>query len=171
LSHQCLTHLYRCKGTQVSLNQIEKAWMTSKQFTSRWSLNSWVFFLFLGSERSKEVGESTCIASKVGPKVSTLDDRPHGCGGVPMTFDEVLAEVLELLRRDKRVAYRVLKRRFGLDDEYVEDLKADLIKAKRLARDEEGEVLVWTGGVAGKEPEKRRTGESQPGVRSSDSGV
>jgi hypothetical protein len=88
-----------------------------------------------------------------------------------MTFDEVLAEVLELLRRDKRVAYRVLKRRFGLDDEYVKDLKADLIKAKRLARDEEGEVLVWTGGVAGKEPEKRRTGESQPGVRSSDSGV
>src|SRR5262249_10995405 len=48
----------------------------------------------------------------------------------------------------KRVAYRVLKRRFALDDEYVEDLKADLIKAKRLANDEHGEVLVWVGGPA-----------------------
>jgi class 3 adenylate cyclase len=62
-----------------------------------------------------------------------------------MTYDEVLAQVLELLQRDKRLAYRVLKRRFGLDDEYIEDLKADLIKAKRLAVDEEGEVLVWIG--------------------------
>jgi hypothetical protein len=62
-----------------------------------------------------------------------------------MTYDEVVAQVVELLRRDKRVAYRVLKRRFTLDDEYIEDLKADLIKAKRLAGDEDGEVLVWVG--------------------------
>ena len=62
-----------------------------------------------------------------------------------MTYAEVLAEVLELLQRDKRVAYRVLKRRFALDDDYVEDLKADLIKAKRVAIDEDGEVLVWVG--------------------------
>ena len=60
------------------------------------------------------------------------------------SFDEILAQVLELLQRDKRVAYRVLKRRFALDDEYVEDLKADLIDAKRVAVDEEGKVLVWT---------------------------
>src|SRR5262249_44053148 len=40
---------------------------------------------------------------------------------------------------------RVLKRQFALDDEYIEDLKADLIDAKRLAVDEEGKVLVWTG--------------------------
>ena len=58
-----------------------------------------------------------------------------------MTYDKVLAQVLELLQREKRVAYRVLKRRFGLADDYVEDLKADLIKAKRLAIDEAGEVL------------------------------
>ena len=61
-----------------------------------------------------------------------------------MTYDEVLAQVLELLQRDQRVAYRVLKRRFGIDDEYIEDLKADLIKAKRWARDEGGEVLIRT---------------------------
>jgi class 3 adenylate cyclase len=64
-----------------------------------------------------------------------------------MTFDEVLAQVLDLLQRQGRVAYRALKRRFELDDEYFEDLKAEIIKAQRLAVDEEGEVLVWTGGA------------------------
>jgi class 3 adenylate cyclase/predicted ATPase len=62
-----------------------------------------------------------------------------------MTFDEILAHVLDLLQREKRVSYRALKRRFDLDDEYLEDLKDELIKAKRLAMDEEGSVLVWTG--------------------------
>jgi class 3 adenylate cyclase/predicted ATPase len=65
------------------------------------------------------------------------------------TFDEVLAQVTELLQREGRVAYRVLKRRLTLDDEYIEDLKADLIDAKRLAVDEEGKVLVWTGTAPG----------------------
>jgi TOMM system kinase/cyclase fusion protein len=62
-----------------------------------------------------------------------------------MTFDEILGQVLQLLQRQGRVSYRALKRRFNLDDEYLEDLKAELIKAQRLAVDEEGEVLVWTG--------------------------
>src|SRR5262252_6810769 len=62
-----------------------------------------------------------------------------------MTFDDVLAQVLELLQREKRVSYRALKRRFTLDDEYLEDLKDEIIKAKRLAMDEEGSVLVWSG--------------------------
>jgi len=62
-----------------------------------------------------------------------------------MTFDEILTQVLELLQREGRVTYRALKRRFALDDEYLEDLKGEIIKAKRLAVDEDGEVLVWTG--------------------------
>jgi class 3 adenylate cyclase len=77
-----------------------------------------------------------------------------------MTYDEVLAQVLALLQRDQRVAYRVLKRRFGLDDEYLEDLKAELIDAKRLAVDEDGKVLVWTGGAAKEETENRGNGEA-----------
>src|SRR5262245_7741025 len=64
-----------------------------------------------------------------------------------MTFDEVLAQVQELLQREQRVSYRGLKRRFALDDEYLEDLKEELIGAKRLATDEDGRVLVWTGGT------------------------
>jgi hypothetical protein len=43
-----------------------------------------------------------------------------------------------------RVSYRVLKRRFDLDDEYLEDLRAELIQAQRLAVDEDGAVLNQT---------------------------
>src|SRR5262245_37028594 len=62
-----------------------------------------------------------------------------------MTFDEILAQILELLQRERRVTYRALKRRFALDDDYLEDIKSEIIKAKRLAVDEDGEVLVWAG--------------------------
>src|SRR5215468_9005759 len=66
-------------------------------------------------------------------------------GGAPMTFDEILAQVLELLQREKRVAYRALKLRFAINDDYIEGLKDELIYAKKLAVDEEHRVLVWTG--------------------------
>src|SRR5882672_9014949 len=72
---------------------------------------------------------------------------PEPVEGQGMTFDEILAQVLDLLRRQRRVSYRALKRRFDLDDDYLEDLKAEIIKAQQLARDEAGEVLVWTGGA------------------------
>ena len=62
-----------------------------------------------------------------------------------MTFDEVLAQVLSLLQREGRVSYKALKRRFNLDDGYLEDLKVEIIKAKQLAIDEDGDVLVWAG--------------------------
>jgi class 3 adenylate cyclase/tetratricopeptide (TPR) repeat protein len=62
-----------------------------------------------------------------------------------MTFYEVVGQVLELLQREGRVSYRALKRQFNLDDEYLEDLKAELIEAKQLAADEGGRVLVWAG--------------------------
>ena len=64
-----------------------------------------------------------------------------------MTFDEILEQVITLLKRQGRVSYRALKRRFDLDDDYIEDLKAEIIQAQRLALDEEGAVLVWTGNV------------------------
>jgi len=57
-----------------------------------------------------------------------------------MSFDEVLEQVLQLLRREGRLSYRAIKRRFSLDDEYLEDLKAEIIEAKRLAIDENGAV-------------------------------
>jgi class 3 adenylate cyclase len=62
-----------------------------------------------------------------------------------MTPDELLTAVAALLQREGRVSYRMLKRRFSVDDDYLEDLKDELIYAKRLAVDEDGKVLVWLG--------------------------
>jgi TOMM system kinase/cyclase fusion protein len=62
-----------------------------------------------------------------------------------MDYDAILAQVIRLLQGEKRLSYRVLKRRLQLDDEMLEDLKEDLIYAKKLAVDEEGKVLVWIG--------------------------
>jgi len=62
-----------------------------------------------------------------------------------MDFYTILDQVIALLRQRQRVTYRALQRQFGCDDTYLEDLKAELIDAQRLAVDEEGKVLVWTG--------------------------
>src|SRR5262249_41366877 len=65
---------------------------------------------------------------------------------------EVFTQVLALLQREKRVSYRSLKRRFDLDDNYLEDVKDELIYAKKLARDEDDRVLVWLGETASASP-------------------
>jgi hypothetical protein len=62
-----------------------------------------------------------------------------------MGFYEVLDQVVALLRQRGRVTYRALKRAFQFDDAFLEDLKAELITAQRLAVDEQGTILVWTG--------------------------
>src|SRR5262249_50721082 len=62
-----------------------------------------------------------------------------------MTFEEILDQAIAMLQRRGRVTYRALKRQFALDDDYLEDLKAELIQGQQLAVDEEGAVLVWTG--------------------------
>jgi class 3 adenylate cyclase len=62
-----------------------------------------------------------------------------------MEFYEVFEQVLALLQRRGRVSYRALKAQFHLDDDYRAALKDELIDAQRLASDEDGKVLVWTG--------------------------
>jgi class 3 adenylate cyclase len=62
-----------------------------------------------------------------------------------MEYEAILSQVVALLQREHRIAYRVLKRRLQLDDDLLEDLKDDLIYAKQLARDVDGKVLVWAG--------------------------
>src|SRR5207249_7173430 len=66
-------------------------------------------------------------------------------GAPAMDYDELVAKVIELLQREKRIPYRSLKRRFDVDDDYIEDLKIDLIEAKRLATDENDRILIWIG--------------------------
>jgi class 3 adenylate cyclase len=65
--------------------------------------------------------------------------------GAAMDYDALLSQVIELLQREKRVPYRALKRRFDIDDDYIEDLKIDIIEAKQLAVDENDRILVWIG--------------------------
>src|SRR5262245_55666956 len=65
-----------------------------------------------------------------------------------MDFVAVVDQVITLLRQRGRVAYRTLKRQFQLDDEALEDLKIELIDSQRVATDEQGTVLVWTGEAA-----------------------
>ena len=72
-----------------------------------------------------------------------------------MTFDELLEQVIELLKRQGRVSYGALKRRFTLDDDYLQDLKNELIDAQRVAVDEDCKVLVWVGEGGSKCPEAR----------------
>ncbi len=62
-----------------------------------------------------------------------------------MEFAEILAQVITLLQRQGRVSYGALKRRLKLDDDYLEDLKIELVEAQRLAIDENGRILVWIG--------------------------
>ncbi|MEE8302335.1 MAG: adenylate/guanylate cyclase domain-containing protein, partial [Candidatus Tectomicrobia bacterium] len=65
-----------------------------------------------------------------------------------MDFYEILANVIHLLQREGRTSYRALKRQFDLDDEYLEDLKLEIVRVRQLAVDQDGEMLVWTGDPA-----------------------
>jgi class 3 adenylate cyclase/tetratricopeptide (TPR) repeat protein len=62
-----------------------------------------------------------------------------------MTFEEILDHAIAMLQRRGRLTYGTLKRQFQLDDAALEDLKNELIEGQRLAVDERGNVLVWTG--------------------------
>jgi class 3 adenylate cyclase/predicted ATPase len=73
-----------------------------------------------------------------------------------MDFYAVLASVIEILQREGRTSYRALKRQFALDDEYLADLKVELIEVKQLAVDQDGTMLVWTGAA----PSQRATQEA-----------
>jgi predicted component of type VI protein secretion system len=64
-----------------------------------------------------------------------------------MTFDEILDQVITLLKRQGRVSYPALKIRFSLDDEYLEALKAELLYVHPV-RDDDGRGLIWTGDTA-----------------------
>ena len=61
-----------------------------------------------------------------------------------MTFDELLEQVIDLLQHQGRVSYGALKRRFALDDDYLQDLKDELIDAQRLAV----AGVLWLSGCA-----------------------
>jgi hypothetical protein len=78
-----------------------------------------------------------------------------------MDFLEIIEQARDVLQRKGRMTYRTLKRQFALDDEALEDLKAEFIKAERVAQDEDGEVLVWIGEGINGEKDKRINGNTE----------
>jgi hypothetical protein len=62
-----------------------------------------------------------------------------------MTFEEILDQALDLLRRRGRVTYSALKRQFSLDDTYVADLKDAMLYADSHVVDDAGRGLRRTG--------------------------
>ena len=62
-----------------------------------------------------------------------------------MTFEEVIDQALDMLRRRRRVTYRTLKRQFALENEAFEDLKEELLYSHSDSVNDDGRGLVWTG--------------------------
>src|SRR5947208_14216798 len=62
-----------------------------------------------------------------------------------MTFEDMLEQAMAMLQRRGRLTYRTLQRQVQLDDAALEDLEDELIYGQRLAVDEEGRVLDWSG--------------------------
>ena len=81
-----------------------------------------------------------------------------------MTFEELLDQAIALLQRRGRLTYRALKRQFNIDDDYLEDLKAELIQGQRLAVDEEGQC--WSGRAirGGRRPSRSPHADAGPGT-------
>src|SRR5262249_48439031 len=92
---------------------------------------------------------STC---EDGPQERLRGDTPRPGGGFGMEFADILEQTIALLQHQGRVSYGALKRRFELDDAYLDDLKIELIEAQQLARDENGRILVWVGPPAPASP-------------------
>src|SRR5215467_13712771 len=65
-----------------------------------------------------------------------------------MDFYTILDQVIALLQQRGKASYRALKLQFTLDDTSLDVLKDELIKVHQLARDQDGEMLVWTGETA-----------------------
>src|SRR5262245_20110523 len=55
---------------------------------------------------------------------------------------------MTLLQQRGKASYRALKLQFTLDDASLDVLKDEIIKVNQLARDHDGEMLVWTGETA-----------------------
>jgi len=63
----------------------------------------------------------------------------------------LLPDVMARLQRDGRVRYHTLKYVFGLDDALLEAIRRELM-FRQLARDEQGEGLVWTAASSDGQP-------------------
>ena len=66
-----------------------------------------------------------------------------------MTFDEILEQVIALLKRQGRVSYRALKVRFDLDDEHLEALKEEIPYVHESVVEADDRGFTWLGETDG----------------------
>jgi len=59
-----------------------------------------------------------------------------------MNFQEILNKTIEMLRNNKKLSYRAIKRQFDIDDAYLEDLKFEIIEVQKLAEDQDNKFLI-----------------------------
>src|SRR5262252_8979374 len=86
------------------------------------------------------------------PLVAKLDSQ--GLADAESRFHAVLPDVMGLLQRERRVTYRRLTYVFSIEKAMLEEIREELI-FRRLAMDEGGQGLVWTGEVPSMPPPGR----------------
>src|SRR5262245_40274580 len=79
-----------------------------------------------------------------------------------MTFDDVLEQVVTLLKRQGRVSYGALKRRFDLDDAYLEDLKGELLYVHEAEVEVDERGFTWTGATEDLQGTTSRSNQAEP---------
>jgi class 3 adenylate cyclase/tetratricopeptide (TPR) repeat protein len=62
-----------------------------------------------------------------------------------MTFEEIVDQSIDMVKRRGQVSYRMLKRQFDLDETSLDDLKYELVEIHQMAVDQDGKMLLWTG--------------------------
>ena len=88
-----------------------------------------------------------CATPLTAEATATRPTPPQRPGGAAEArFHAVLPAVLGLLRQEGRVTYRTLTYLFGLDEAWLGEIREELT-LRRLAVEEQGKVLVWTGEV------------------------
>ena len=81
-----------------------------------------------------------------------------------MDFYQIREQVLVLLQKHGRTTYRALQRQFALDDEVLEDLKAELLFAHSEIDEVDGQGLVWNGETLPPSTPRNEQSQTQPPV-------
>ena len=61
-----------------------------------------------------------------------------------MDFDQILDQAIEMLQRRGRISYRALKRQFDLDDDYLNDLRDEILYTQSNVVEDGERGLIWT---------------------------
>src|SRR5262249_36652201 len=82
-------------------------------------------------------------------------------GGSGMTFEELLDQAIDLLRRRGQGTYRALKLHFQLDDDTLEVLKDELLYGQPRTVEADDKGFVWMGAPPTAAPDTRPQAEAE----------